>query len=111
MIGGLTLVRNRGELAEGWYGVDTFQRAKAFAADSPLALDSHGKIKPPEEQQKESSIDSDEDMPGPALLGGTGSGKPRNHRSGPSIPNMQDLELQRGMKKAVGPAKLLTNFS
>ena len=79
-VSSLTFVRNRGELSEGWYDPETLQKAfnsqrTESAGDEPINSDSDDSI-------------------GPSLPGLDGTFK--RNRVGPSIPNMQDLELKRG---------------
>ncbi|KAH8695359.1 hypothetical protein BGW36DRAFT_382536 [Talaromyces proteolyticus] len=107
---------NRGELAEGWYDPSTFEKASSsrsaershgrFAkreANLPEQSDDHG-VGSPEERSLQIENDNDEDDEeeeeeeeeeeyGPKLSNLTISS--RNKRSGPTIPNLQDLELQR----------------
>jgi hypothetical protein len=99
-------MRNRGELAEGWYDPSTLQKAiastpklSATARDVNPREQSH---RPREEAWREeqprrgmsdSSSDS-EDSVGPVLPGK--ASRSRASRVGPSIPNMDDLELQKG---------------
>jgi hypothetical protein len=102
--------RNRGELAEGWYDPSTLE--KAIEAGSNTANESSGQkavsrgspnygaldaTKPTGNTQD----DSDSDDIGPSLpsaLDSTTSFLARNSgpRSGPSIPNFEELELKRG---------------
>ena len=86
-------MRNRGELAEGWYDPVTLRKAGASAASvrqtAPRQQPSG------EERQNDGNDGSDDDAVGPALPSDytlTKEGK----NSGPAIPNLQDLELQRG---------------
>jgi len=99
----LTFVRNRGELAEGWYDPAALQKAtNSGIRDIPPKRGSTGKRVLPnyenvprgESQDVESS---DNDDLGPALPNHDGRSLIRGDRSGPAIPNMQDLELQRGL--------------
>lgn len=109
----LTLVRNRRELAEGWYDPATLQKAVAstHAYDEAQRDDRSAKRQRRESldghkpQQKQPSPvqhaklglseDSDsDDSIGPTLPGRDHPS--RTSRMGPSIPNMQDLELKRG---------------
>lgn len=87
-------MRNRGELAEGWYDAVTLRKARASAASTAQIA---RRYEPSGEgHQDVGDVSSDDDAVGPALPGdytGTKEGK----RSGPAIPNLQDLELQRGM--------------
>lgn len=86
-------MRNRGELAEGWYDPVTLRKARASAASAALAAP---RDEPSGEGRQDDGGDSsDDDAVGPALPGdyaATNEGK----RSGPAIPSLQDLELQRG---------------
>lgn len=102
----LTFVRNRGELAEGWYDPSTQQKAIQSSNES-----GHGsKSGEPERQEAQpvgrrrdshhddDASSDDDDVVGPTLP----SHEPRRTgrhgtRAGPAIPNMQDLELQRGI--------------
>lgn len=92
----LTSVRNRGELAEGWYDPATLQKAQASAA----SYDDHIERPKPRGSPKYSSprLDesSDEEMVGPTLPGQEGAAYKKGKRRGPAIPDMQDLELRRG---------------
>jgi hypothetical protein len=103
----LTLVRNRGELAEGWYDPLTLQKAIASSAEQesdprdqdvrrqPLGRPSRAPIVTKAFRDDSRDPDSDtDDSIGPTLPGQEGG--PRGRRAGPSIPNMQDLELKRG---------------
>lgn len=89
----LTFVRNRGELAEGWYDPETLQKAQASAASTLSADGSKGIQKSSPDYNRESES-SDGDGPGPALP--SRDHATRKERSGPAIANHQDLELQRG---------------
>lgn len=86
-------MRNRGELAEGWYDPATLRKAQASAAttslSSPLPLSKRVKT----EVQDEGS---DDDAVGPALPHNYITTYKAGMRSGPAIPNFQDLELKRG---------------
>ncbi|KAL9627999.1 MAG: hypothetical protein Q9164_007422, partial [Protoblastenia rupestris] len=93
----LTFVRNRGELAEGWYEPATLQKAKASAAS--LDYDTR-----PQKRGRTSSVyspkegdggTSEEDELGPSLPREPVQSFRRGQRSGPVIPNTQDLEMQR----------------
>ena len=106
---GLTFARNRGELAEGWYRPQTSERAEAFVADSPPGATEAG-INASGTEERATNVDtsSDDDMPGPVLPGNTIPSEGRNRRSGPTIPNFQDLELQQGkarLARIYGQAK------
>lgn len=90
-------VRNRGELAEGWYRPQMFAKAELFVAGGPptdsLATRESSSIRSSRKLQGE---DSDEDVLGPALPAKTDIMAKGNKCSGPTIPNLQDLELRRG---------------
>ncbi|KAJ5584525.1 uncharacterized protein N7459_004325 [Penicillium hispanicum] len=93
---------NHGELAEGWYDPTTLQKARQSVEEEHYAF-SQGR--PPPDytqgegdesgytQQLPAADDEDEDKYGPTLP------LPNSFRvgaqSGPTIPNMQDLELKR----------------
>jgi hypothetical protein len=97
-------VRNRGELAEGWYDPLTLQKAiasyeeqegdsrnqnfgRGLASGDPVAQ------KTPKDESRGPGSDSDDSI-GPTLPGQ--DSRSGGKRVGPSIPNMQDLELKRG---------------
>ncbi|OAF62588.1 hypothetical protein VC83_01085 [Pseudogymnoascus destructans] len=93
---------NRCELSEGWYDPSTYQ--KAVAAASEVEPESRDSEPPPrdapkqryqrdEPTRREDSESSNDDSVGPALPGQ--EGRHGRGRMGPSIPNMQDLELRR----------------
>lgn len=104
MVLALTFVRNRGELAEGWYDPATLQKALGSATrslsptpkarrrqESPVYNSIH--------QNNDAGVDSsDDDTIGPSLPNDDGrhllQAKP--FRSGPTIPGLQDLELRQG---------------
>ena len=84
----LTRVRNRAELAEGWYDPSTKQKADQEATEE---------ARPPARQANpketiESEDESDEDI-GPALPSHIKS----TRQAGPAVPNAEDLELRDGM--------------
>ncbi len=89
------IVRNRGELAEGWYDPTTLQKAQASAASTSNTDSVKGMRRPSPEYNKENESSGD-DGPGPALPNRDKTNHKGNKRSGPAIPNHQDLELQRG---------------
>lgn len=86
-------MRNRGELAEGWYDPATLRKAQASATTTspPSPLPSSKRVKT--EARDESS---DDDAVGPALPNNYITKHKAGMRSGPAIPNFQDLELKRG---------------
>ena len=94
----LTLVRNRGELAEGWYDPEVKQRA-----DTPNDVPQQDqdivmrRVSPDYQSHQDTRNDevgdgSDADSMGPSLPGAS-----RPARGvGSALPMPQDLELQRG---------------
>lgn len=101
-------MRNRAELAEGWYDPDTLRKAQASAAaedDRPAT--SRAPLPPARERELGASDrDNDDDASGDED-DGYGPAFPsdsdphariarREKPSGPSIPNVQDLQVQRG---------------
>ncbi|TVY33280.1 Uncharacterized protein LSUB1_G005868 [Lachnellula subtilissima] len=98
---------NRGELSEGWYDPSTLQKAVQSAQDEPAPHYEERKPErprethrePSEEQRSGNESESDDEI-GPTLPGQ--EGKSRAGRMGPSIPNMQDLELKREMEAEDG---------
>ena len=97
---GLTFVRNRGELAEGWYDPSTLRKALAPAISSPTATTSCHTRNQKQSKQTEAEQDvetSDDDLVGPSLPNTDVSARTTATKRGPTIANLQDLELQRGM--------------
>ncbi|KAI9789203.1 MAG: hypothetical protein M1833_002451 [Piccolia ochrophora] len=93
-------MRNRGELAAGWYEPSTLHKAQSAPTIDTSARASPAKQRGspiynsnPDEAKDEGQSD-DDDLVGPTILGHE---KP-NRRAGPAVPNMQDLELQREME-------------
>ena len=99
----LTFVRNRGELAEGWYDPTTLQKATQSSTADEQGPDHdrhHERIPSRHQGSRRNEESSEDEVLGPALPAsepqhGRGS---QGRRTGPSIPSMQDLELQRGKK-------------
>ena len=86
-------MRNRGELAEGWYDPVTLRKARASAASTAQRA---RQSEPSGDGHHDDGGDSsDDDAVGPALPGDYNAAR-EGRRSGPAIPNLQDLELQRG---------------
>ena len=105
----LTFVRNRGDLAEGWYDAATLQKAQGSAASA-----SASSIAEPERRLRGSpqygspagaEESSEEDIVGPTLPGQDNSIHRSNKRAGPAIPTLQDLELRRGQYVMTIPGK------
>ena len=96
---GLTSVRNRGELAEGWYDPATLQKAQASASSNAVHTNSHSQPRgsPSYGSPGRAEESSDEDVVGPAMPGSETNIYKNHKRPGPAVPNLQDLELQRGM--------------
>ncbi|KAI4259130.1 MAG: hypothetical protein L6R42_004747, partial [Xanthoria sp. 1 TBL-2021] len=87
---------NRGELAEGWYDPQTLRKAQS-AANDPITP-SQTSIPANSSQDDLIEDDDDDDGYGPALPSKSDQRIERARtlkQSGPSIPNIQDLELQR----------------
>ena len=96
----LTFLRNRGELAEGWYEPETLRKAQASATASASRPD-----KKAQSQKDARSEDLSDDDVGPALPRGRSemaiASQAGNERHGPAIPSLQDLELRRGTYKCM----------
>ncbi|KAL9022300.1 MAG: hypothetical protein Q9185_000542 [Variospora sp. 1 TL-2023] len=100
---------NRAELAEGWYDPETLRKAQAsVAADDdyrttsrpPLPRSARAREPGASDRHDSSSGDDDDDDGyGPALPSDSDPRGPRITRrekqAGPSIPNLQDLQVQR----------------
>jgi len=94
-------VRNRGELAEGWYDPATLRKAQASAASTSTAASSKD-VERPSSDYDRGNASSDDDGPGPALPSRGHETYNESKKSGPAIPSLQDLELQRG-KSHISP--------
>ena len=94
----LTFVRNRGELAEGWYDPATLQKAQASAASNSEYVQSRSQRgdSPSHGSHMKADESSDEDLVGPTLPGEVQVYK-NSKRPGPAIPNSQELQLRRGL--------------
>lgn len=99
----LTCARNRGELSEGWYDPATLQKATTSAQDEternyrepgPNTSRAPHEDAPRVRKSKDEEQSDSDDSIGPELPGQ--EGRSRTGRVGPSIPNMQDLELKKG---------------
>ena len=99
----LTSLRNRGELAEGWYDPAMLHKAAASAGSpsraTALGNDPDRSLNHSDHPyaKEDAEASSDEDVVGPSLPNSISSGTRASTRPGPAIPNLQDLELQRGM--------------
>lgn len=115
-VGVANMWRNRGELAEGWYDPSTLKKAQQSTSTPGDSYTSNAQPKydttaPASRNAAANEIiegDSDsDDSVGPALPGH--ESRSRGGRMGPSIPNMQDLELKRGMISRGKPFYFLTS--
>lgn len=96
--------RNRGELAEGWYDPQTLRKAQSAANDPITPSQTSIPANSSQEDLIEDDDDDDDDGYGPALPSKSDQRIERARtlkQSGPSIPNIQDLELQRGTSIAI----------
>ena len=89
-------MRNRGELAEGWYDPATLNKAQASAAQNDESLEPLAIRESPDYGPSIPQENSDEDLVGPSLPNQELAIGTRSKNPGPGIPNLQDLELQRG---------------
>ena len=104
--------RNRGELAEGWYDPQTLTKAQSAANDPIIPPGPSIPAKPSQEVVIED--DDDDDGYGPALPSKSDQRIERARtlkRSGPSIPNIQDLELRRGTESYISAMNMTLTSS
>ena len=81
---------NRGELAEGWYDVETKSKANArYAGSATKTTVPMNATSVSLERQPEQGSGAEDDEYGPSLPSGV------DRRSGPAIPNLQDLQQRR----------------
>ena len=100
----LTLARNRGDLAEGWYDPATLEKAinAANENESQHRVFTRGKSSLERNGRTENAFpvveSDDEDAPGPSLPETYGHRLKslQSIRAGPAIPDFQDLELRKG---------------
>lgn len=94
----LTFVRNRGDLAEGWYDPATLQKALGSTASAPSVAEPENRLRGSPQYGSPTGAEesSEEDIIGPTLPGHDTSIHGSNQKAGPAIPNLQDLELRRG---------------
>ena len=92
-------MRNRGELAEGWYDPATLQKAQASVASNGVDARRQSRLRksPSYGSPRRAEASSDEDIVGPAMPSNETQVYKNENRRGPTIPNLQDLELRRGM--------------
>ena len=92
-------MRNRGELAEGWYDPSTLEKAKASASETSTIPESRLGIRdsPTYDDTTLANRSSDDDIVGPTLPGQATSTRAGGKRPGPALPNLQDIELNRGI--------------
>lgn len=88
-------MRNRGELAEGWYDSATLRKAQESVALTSREASNRCHQQVMLDQVHDGDGTSDDDV-GPALPGEDRTVTKTAKRSGPAIPNLQDLELRRG---------------
>lgn len=93
----LTSLRNRGELAEGWYDPTTLHNAAASTGSLSRRAALGKELNQSLATEVAVEVSSDEDVLGPSLPSGISADIKTSARSGPAIPNQQDLELQKGM--------------
>ena len=107
---GLTSVRNRGELAEGWYDPATLQKARSSAASNVVnpGTQSRSRDSPGYGSPRRAEESGDEDFVGPAMPAGETQVSKSDTKLGPTIPNSQDLELQKGIGKPLCAFSTLT---
>ncbi|KAI9844778.1 MAG: hypothetical protein M1837_005311 [Sclerophora amabilis] len=105
----LTFVRNRGELAEGWYDPSTIQKAMESESTNDAAREASSRrrdspdygaempaTKPMGNQNQNNDGDDDDDEDDDDVVGPTLPGQEsRSRRTGPAVPTLQDLELRR----------------
>lgn len=110
-------MRNRGELAEGWYDPSTRQKAIQSSNEPGHGPKSEGHDRQdarPVGRQRDARHDdesSDDDVVGPALPSNELRSRGlQGTRAGPAIPNMQDLELQRGTLHNIVHVDYTRNF-
>ncbi|KAI9792821.1 MAG: hypothetical protein M1816_001553 [Peltula sp. TS41687] len=91
----LTFMRNRGELAEGWYEPATKRRADESAHRSDTNQEDHSSSSKdaPASDNRDRSDESEDDSFGPPLPGELDK---RKTAAGPAVPSIQDLDLRRG---------------
>lgn len=90
----LTLVRNRGDLAEGWYDPATKQKADTSTPTEKTAT--RPRDEPSGQRKPElAPSDSEDDEYGPSLP----AQHPNTSRSGPAIPRLEDIQHRNGTFK------------
>ena len=91
-------MRNRGELAEGWYDPATLQKARVSAMSNAVNTEGQTRSRgsPSYVPARRAEESSDDDVLGPTVPGVETQVYKSDKKPGPAIPNLQDLELQRG---------------
>ncbi len=91
-------MRNRGELAEGWYDPATLQKAQASVTSNAANTESQRRPRdsPSYGSPRRVEESSDEDVVGPTMPSGETNHYKSDKKPGPAIPNLQDLELKKG---------------
>ena len=95
-------MRNRGELAEGWYDPNTLKRAQVSIGDTedvPSIPPIRKQLEQNADDRSQEAQSSDEDVVGPNLPGNQVVSSSSGMRTGPALPKIQDLELQRGRQQ------------
>ena len=105
----LTYLRNRGELAEGWYDPATLEKAhRSTHSNSPEHSEDHisrtrvehgnkSREARAADRRRDEASDEDDEGYGPQLPSEQLHKRP-DEKSGPTMPSMQDLQLQRGKR-------------
>ena len=96
----LTVMRNRGELAEGWYDPVTKRKADESTERPRSSRGSPGQLLAPPDNGGSLRVhdghateaESEDEAFGPSLPRVSRRGR----EAGPAIPSLQDLELKRG---------------
>ena len=103
----LTFLRNRGELAEGWYDPATLRKAQASATTVAEHLPLTSSQRSPQKAspayadrtEEEADVSSEDDVFGPTLPGKETQHHDSGKRPGPAIPNTQDLALRKELEE------------
>ena len=93
----LTCVRNRGELAEGWYDPQMLEKARLQPISENTARNSNSQASPTYDNANSEGDEYGPAPPSNALQNITTETNARNH--GPSSAKMQDLQVQRELAR------------